>query len=205
METREKNRWAERVFTFLMREAIDPGFRFPGGGLAQKTIADCVEKLDEGTGKLSREKVVDFCICQVYAITFYDKQYLSRWKVAHSFGSKALERFRSTHRARKYYEDIWLNKLGISRTGLVDIIRDRSQHPLTKFIYPEYEDSTKARKVGTEAGLYVCSVSTLMWTPFSPVCSVCDQAMVCQQMTREQYPELYRIREEEHRKGGWNE
>lgn len=202
METREKNRWAEKVFTFLMRATIGPGFRFPGGGLAQKTMADCMEKLDEGTGKLSREKVVDFCICQVYAITFYDKEYLARWKVSHSFGAKALKRFRSTHRARRYYEDIWLHSQGLSRAGLVDIIRDRSQHPLSKFIYPEYEDTTKARKAGTEAGLYVCSISTLMWTPFSPVCSTCTMSHTCMQMTREQYPELCRIRAEEHSKGG---
>lgn len=202
METREKNSWAERVFTFLMREAIEPGFRFPGGGLAQKALADCVGKLDEGNGELSREKVVDFCVCQVYAITFYDAQYMRRWKVSHSFGHKAFERYRTTHRARKYYEDIWLNDLGLSRIGLVDLIRDRSVHPLAKFIYPEYEDATKKRHAGTEAGLYICSVSTLMWTPFSPVCHHCSKAHSCQQMTRSQYPELFRIREQEHRKGG---
>lgn len=202
MGTREKNKWAERVFTFLMREAVDPQFRFPGGGLAQRTLADCLEKLDDGTGKLSREKVTDFCICQAYAITFYDKDYLSRWKVSHSFGAKALERFRASSRARRYYEDVWLKKHGLSREGLSDIIRDRSHHPLAKFIYPEYEDTTKARKAGTEAGLYVCCVSTLMWTPFSPVCRECELGRTCQHMTRQRYPELCRIREEEHRKGG---
>lgn len=202
METREKNKWAEKVFTFLMREAIDGGFRFPGGGLAQRTVADCMDKLDEGTGKLSREKVVDFCICQVYAITFYDKEYLKRWKVSHSFGQKALDRFGSTSRARRYYEDIWLKKHELSRDHLADIIRDRSRHPLSKFIYPEYEDTTKARKAGTEAGLYVCSVSTLMWTPFSPVCTQCALARTCHQITREQYPELCRIREQHFAKGG---
>lgn len=186
----------------MMREAVAPGFRFPGGGLAQKALADCIERLDEGSGKLSREKVVDFCICQVYAVTFYDREYLKHWKVVHSFGSKAMERFRTTHRARKYYEDIWLNNLGLSRAGLVDIIRDRSLHPLSKFIYPEYEDTTKARKAGTEAGLYVCSVSTLMWTPFSPVCRNCALTRTCQQMTRDRYPELVRIREDEYGKGG---
>lgn len=202
METREKNRWAVAVFAFLMREAVDAAFRFPGGGAAQRTVGACMQRLDEGSGKLSREKVVDFCICQVYAITFYDREYLRRWKPSHSFGPKALERFTGNTRARRYYEDIWLRGHGLSREGLIDMIRDRSRHPLSKFIYPEYEDATKARKAGTEAGLYVCSVSTLMWTPFSPVCSACSMAFTCQHMTQERYPELSRIREEEHRKGG---
>lgn len=190
------------VFTFLMRKAVDSGFRFPGGGVAQRTVASCMQRLDEGTGKLSRERVVDFCICQAYAITFYDHEYLRRWKPSHSFGSKALERFTGNTRARRYYEDIWLRKHTLTREGLVDMIRDRSRHPLSKFIYPQYEDATKARKAGTEAGLYICSVSTLMWTPFSPVCSDCSMAPACQHMTRELYPELCRIREEENGKGG---
>lgn len=202
METREKNKWAEKVFTFLMRRAVDAGFRFPGGGAAQRTVASCMELLDGGIGKLSREKVVDFCICQVYAITFYDKEYLKRWKPSHSFGSKALERYMGNNRARRYYEDIWLKNNGLSREELVDTIRDRSRHPLSKFIYPEYEDATKGRKAGTEAGLYVCSVSTLMWTPFSPVCQMCGLHLTCQCMTREQYPELFRIRDEKYKKGG---
>lgn len=202
METREKNRWAVAVFAFLMREIVDAGFRFPGGGVAQRTVGACMQRLDGGTGKLSREKVVDFCICQVYAITFYDKEYLRRWKPSHSFGPKALERFTGITRARRYWEDIWLRGHALSREGLADMIRDRSRHPLAKFIYPEYEDSTKSRKAGTEAGLYICCISTLMWTPFSPVCGECSMSQTCQHMTREHYPELCRIREEEYRKGG---
>lgn len=202
METSESNRWAVGVFTFLMRQAVDAGFRFPGGGVAQRTVAACMHWLDEGSGKLSREKVVDYCICQVYAITFYDREYLRRWKPSHSFGSKAQERFMGHSRARRYYEDIWLREHALSREVLVDMIRDRSRHPLAKFIYPQYEDATKARRAGTEIGLYVCSVSTLMWTPFSPVCRECSQHSACRRMTQELYPELCRIREDDYGKGG---
>lgn len=190
------------VFALLMRETVDAGFRFPGGGVAQRTVGACMQRLDEGSGKLSREKVVDFCICQVYAITYYDREYLRRWKPSHSFGPKALERFTGNTRARRYYEDVWLREHALSREGLVDMIRDRSRHPLSKFIYPQYEDATKARKAGTEIGLYVCSVSTLMWTPFSPVCRECSLSNACHRMTREQYPELCRIREDDYGKGG---
>lgn len=179
-----------------MRKTVDAAFRFPGGGSAQRAVDGCMERLDGRTGKLSREKIVDFCICQVYAITFYAVDNLRRWKPTHSFGEKAIERFKGNSRARRYWEDRWLREHTLSRKGLVEMIRDRSRHPLSKFIYPESEDTTKARKVGTEAGMYVCSVSTLMWTPFSPVCRECAVSDACRQMTREHYPELCRIREE---------
>jgi len=167
-----------------------------------RAVGDCLKQLDNGSNTLSREKVVDFCICQVYAITGFDAGYMNRWKISHSFGSKALERFRNNSRGKRYYEDVWLHQNGLSREGLLEAIRDRSVHPLSKFIYPEHEDHTKARHFGSEAGLYICSVSTLMWTPFSPVCTDCANGSECKEMTRSRYPELYRIREEEFSKGG---
>lgn len=72
----------------------------------------------------------------------------------------------------------------------------------SKFLYPEYEDATKCRRIGTEAGLYVCSLSTLLWTPLSPVCRECTMAEKCREMTCERYPELYRLRVEHGKQGG---
>lgn len=196
MGTEKTSRWAQRVFTFLMRKIVDAAFKFPGGAVAERTVAGCMENLDAGTQKLSHEKIVDFCVCQVYAIAFFDKEYLRRWKPSHSFGEKALERFTASTRARRYYENLWLQKYDISRAELVELILDRSRHPLSKFIYPEYEDATKARHVGSKTGLYVCSVSTLMWTPFSPVCRECMVECTCRELMQKHYPELFRIRVE---------
>jgi hypothetical protein len=196
------NRFAEKVFSFLMREMVEPSFRFPGGGIAGRQISDCIEKLDDGTGSLSREKVMDFCICQVHAVQFFGHEYLKRWNPSHSFGKKALARFAQNGRPQRRHQDRWLASKGLSRAGLLDLFRDRSVHPLAKFIYPESEDRTKRRHRQSGAGLYVCSVSTLMWTPFSPVCASCSDAETCREMTRRRYPELYRIREEEFKKGG---
>jgi hypothetical protein len=201
MGTARMNRYAERVFSFLVREMVEPSFRFPGGGIAQRQISDYLEKLDDGTGSLSHEKVVDFCVCQVYSIAFYGEGYLARWKPSHSFGKKALVRFSQNTQAHRYYEDKWLAGKGFSRAALLDLFRDRSVHPLAKFIYPEAEDRTKRRLRSSEAGLYICSVSTLMWTPYSPVCTVCPGGEACREMTRRRYPELYRIRVEAHEKG----
>jgi hypothetical protein len=196
------NSYAERVFAFLMREMVSPTFRFPGGGVAHRHISDCLEKLDDGSGVVSHEKIVDFCVCQVRVVSSYERGHLGNWKVSHSFGKKALERFTRTHRAQRYYEDKWLAEKGLSRAALLELCRDRSEHPLAKFIYPESEDRTKRRHRRSGAGLYICSVSTLMWTPFSPVCVACADAGSCRDMTRRRYPELYRIREEAHNKGG---
>jgi len=198
METAGMNRLAREVFAFLVREMVESSFRFPGGGMAERQIADCIEKLDAP----SRERIVDFCVCQVHIAAFYGRGYLSRWRVSHSFGGKALERFARSGRAQRYHEDRWLAEKGLSRAALLELFRDRSAHPLARFIYPEAEDRTKQRHRQSGAGLYVCSVSTLMWTPFSPVCAACPSVEACRDMTRRRYPELFRIREEAFRKGG---
>lgn len=191
-----KNRWVERLFTLLVRRTLDNAFRFPGGGLARRTVDDCMESLAGGADAPARERVVDFCVCSVYAMTFYEEKVLRGWTSVHSFGPKALERFARNTPTHRYWEDRWLKEHGLSRGELLQEVRDRSEHPLAKFLYPEYEDATKRRRIGTEAGLYVCCQSTLLWTPLSPVCSECAMADVCRKMTRKRYPELYRLRAE---------
>lgn len=184
------------VFTRIMRQAISPGFIFPGGGAAARCVTSCIEKLKEDYPELSQERIVDFCICQVYAISRFPKEYVQRWKVTHSFGAKALTRFKQTKQAHRYYEDKWLKSNGLNRYSLLEPIRDRSSHPLYKYIYPDYEDKTKARVMNTDAGYYICGVSTLLWSPLSPVCRQCTHAEKCKERTQKTYPELYRLREE---------
>ena len=62
-------------------------------------------------------------------------------------------------------------EFGLSRHDLARAVEDRRSHPFGRFIYPEYEETTKRRLLSTEAGYLVCALSTLMWTPFSPSCS----------------------------------
>lgn len=61
-----------------MRCTLDEGFRFPGGGLARRAVDGCMEVLAGSAEAPSREKVVDFCVCQVYALTF-DAKMLRGW------------------------------------------------------------------------------------------------------------------------------
>ena len=143
---------------------------------------------------------VRLCICQTYAISGYDTAYRRKWNVSHSFGKKAIGRYLRSGKERRYREDRWLKSFGLSRHDLARAVEDRRSHPFGRFIYPEYEETTKRRLLSTEAGYLVCALSTLMWTPFSPSCSKCAKAEPCRRRTQARYPELYRIRCEAWRK-----
>lgn len=195
MESEKKTNEMMKVFTFLMKR-VYPGFTFPGGETARRTVTSCVRSL-ESSGQPDVERMVNFCVCQVYALSNFGEDYRNRWKVSHSFGKRALRRYGETKREIRYYEDRWLRKNELNRELLCELIRDRSHHPQAKFIYPQYEDGTKKRLLGTVLGYYICGASTLLWTPFSPVCASCSKAAACEHRTRLIYPELYRIRVEE--------
>ena len=87
----------------------------------------------------------------VYALSRFGKEYLSRWRMSHSFGTKARERFDGTTRGKRYWEERWLSAAGLSRAEVARMIEDRRQHPLYRFIFPEYEEATKRRMLSTEA------------------------------------------------------
>lgn len=192
---KEEARKAAKAFTLLARRTLAPTFRFPGGQAASDAVSACLAALAP-EGRMSDERIVDFCVCQAYAASRFGKGYLPHWKVSHSFGKKALERFAREKKGLRYYEDAWLASHRTSREELLYLIRDRTRHPQAKFIYPEYEDRTKERALGTEAGYWICAVSTLLWTPLSPVCRRCGNSKACEERTRLTYPELYRLRKE---------
>jgi hypothetical protein len=199
MEKQEKIDYVIRVFSFLMKRTVFPSFAFPGGGRAGKALAGCIESLESFfQGEPGEERMIDYCICQVYAISRFAQDYLQKWNATHSFGKKAMERFKQNSPGKRYYEDIWLKRHGLSRAGLSEQFRDRSSHPLQKFIFPEYEEKTKLRMLNSEVGFYICTISTLLWTPFSPVCRKCNHAEKCREIACRKYPELYRIRMEEY-------
>lgn len=190
------------VFSFLIQNSIMPTFTFPKGGIAIRVISSCLEMLGGVySEEISDERVVDYCTCQVYTISRFDNSYLRiRWKVTHSFGKKAVERFLANKRSNRYYEDKWLRAIGTSRNELLGLIKDRKQHPLFRYVNPEYEETTKSRALSTTVGYYICASSTLLWNPFSPSCQACTKKEACMERTRLNYPELYRLRIEEFNK-----
>lgn len=195
MENEKKTEETIKVFTFLMKRVF-PAFKFPAGTVARRTVATCLGKL-EPSGCPDTERIVDYCVCQVYAVSNFSEDYESRWGVSHSFGKRAMRRFAGMKREIRYYQDRWLKGKELNRGMLCELVRNRSIHPQAKFIYPQYEDRTKKRLLGTLLGYYICGASTLLWTPFSPVCLACPKAAACENRTRTVYPELYRIRVEE--------
>ena len=199
MERNDKTRVTVSLFETLVRRLIDASFRFPGGESGRRTVAACLELLrTHSGGELSDERIADFCICQVHAISRFDGNYLScRWMPSHSFGPKARERFAATTPVRRYHEDRWLQQAGLNRTALPLLLKDRREHPLWQFLDPAYEEATKQRAVNTPVGYYVCGISTLLWNPFSDACRTCSRAELCRKRTAARYPELYRLRREE--------
>lgn len=202
----ENCKLASRLFTVLMRRSVFPAFAFPGGKVAERRMDACLNYLAAHYGMVGLERIVDFCVCQVYAVSRFTPEYLLKWKLSHSFGERACVRFVTRKPGQKYYEDRWLKGYGLDREQLQNMIEDRSVHPFYRFIYPSWEDHTKRRAVSTEAGYFICAASTLLWTPFSPVCGLCSLSESCQTRTRHLYPELYRIRIAEYQaKEGGNE
>lgn len=190
----EKSKLMSRLFTVLMRRCVCPRFVFPGGKVAERRVDACLDYLTVYYGMAGVERLVDFCICQVYAVSKFSPDYLLKWKLSHSFGERACVRFVTRKPGQKYYEDRWLRSYGLDREQLRAIVEDRRVHPFYRFIYPVWEEHTKRRAVSTEAGYYICGVSTLLWTPFSVVCRSCLLSEDCRARTQRLYPELYRIR-----------
>lgn len=198
--TKEKNEILISVFTFLMQRNIRKDFVFPSGRLTVKTMTSCMESLEKIYGWPSRERLTDYCICQVHVISNLPDSYIRRWNIRHSFGVKAVLRYRNNDSASHRQENYWLKKNGLSRAVLYEQFKCKKEHPLAKLIYPEYEEVTKRRMHSSEVGFYLCQLSTLLWTPFSQSCRTCRNEARCKEVTEAKYGELYRIRISEYSK-----
>ena len=65
----EKKEWIEgckRVFTQLVKDTIWEDFTMPKGGMPDKYMGSCYDKLVHRFGAVSGERLADFCICQVF-------------------------------------------------------------------------------------------------------------------------------------------
>lgn len=200
MEKKEWTEIARRVFERLVRDTLWGDFIFPAGGRSVRLLEACFDRLEKKVIGVSEERLADFCICQVYAISGFNASYRKRWEVTHSFGQKAVNRYLQAGKQRRFYEDRWLKSFGILRAEIYAAAERRRRHPFTRFIFPEYEEVTKQRMLSSEVGYLICGNSTLLWTPFSPSCRKCLHATACRLRTEVQYPELYRLRCET-----WNE
>lgn len=199
MEADARIKLTIRLFELLVRRLVTPCFSFGSGYAASRAVGECLEALAAERGaEPSEESVAAFCLCQAHAIAGFGTEYLaSKWRPTHSFGRKALQRFRTRTPQRRCREELWLKRGGLTLEMLTVLLRDRREHPLWRFLNPQYEEATKLRVLGTEAGYYICGASTLLWNPFSDACTRCPKGDPCRERTRKTYSELYRIRCEE--------
>lgn len=181
------------VYTEIERKMVDPSFKFSQGGSTIRTINNFLERFshDVCIDNITAERLVDFCICTAHA--YKDRR---DWTVKQVFGPASIKRLVDSKRGARYYEDTWLKSGGLSRDGLVKMIADRSEHPLSKYIFMQSEEATKLRYLNSEVGYVICQTSTLGWSPVSEACMECTSADSCKRETAGKYPELYRIRVE---------
>lgn len=177
------------VYTEIERRLVDKSFRFSQGGATSRTISNFLDELKKEYGTISIDRVVDFCICTAH---FYsDKE---QRPITHKFGKASIKRFKESKRGKRYYEDVWLEQAGLTRSHFYDMVSDKSAHPQAKYIYVAYEENTKKRLLNQELGYLICQTSTLGWAPLSAACNQCNFTDSCKRETELRYPELYRIR-----------
>lgn len=198
MEKQERLiRQIKAVYTKIASN-IDPAFKFPDGGRADGKLAKFINRLTEDLGgQFSPSRCVDYCIFQIHKNrTSLHQSSLS----TNTFGDTAYKKYRQMSAQNKTYaENQWLNEIGLTREELYKMVNaEKREHPQIKYIYMPSEDVTKRRCLNTEIGLLICETSTLMWSPFSPVCQQCNCVEDCKKITETKYPELYRIRIEKY-------
>ena len=179
------------VFTEIQRKMVDSTFRFSQGGSTVRVIGNFLDRFEKEFGAITKERLVDFCICTAHA---YKER--ESWTINQVFGPSSIKRLRESKRGARYYEDQWLKGGELTRESLIQLIADKSEHPLAKYIYQESEELTKKRLLNRLAGYVICQASTLGWSPLSEACGGCNYIEQCKRETDRKYPELYRIRVE---------
>lgn len=177
------------VFTAIITKLVDPTFRFSKGGATTKLLQKFLIRFEKEFGAITCERLVDFCVCAAY---------INRSRtpviVQQAFGPQAILRLKEEKRGAKFYQNQWLETAGISRTTLINLIKDKKEHPHSKFIYIQSEENTKKRHLNQRVGYLICQASTLGWSPMSGACQRCLFVKQCQKETSRKYPEIFRLR-----------
>lgn len=178
-----------KMFHEIVVKLIHPNYRFPQGGEPIKIMRTALQRIEKKFGVLTAQRIVDYVVCSSHA--FKDRG--SNWKLNQVFGPKSMERFNSD-KGRVYFENKWLESEGLSRSSLLSMIVDRSEHPKAKYIFVPSEEGTKQRLLNREVGFVICQTSTLGWSPLSTACSECNFVTKCKIETQKKYPEIFRLR-----------
>lgn len=178
-----------KMFHEIVSKLMHPDYKLPKGGEPTRIIRTALQRLETKYGALTAQRIVDYVISSAYA--FKDRG--AQWKLSAVFGPKSMERYNS-NKGRVHFENKWLESGGLSRTTLLNLIIDRSEHPKAKYIFVPSEEGTKLRLLNREVGFVICQTSTLGWSPLSEACSECEFVEKCKQETQKKYPEIFRLR-----------
>lgn len=186
------------VYTEIMRRCVDKSFTFPEGGKVSVQLNKFIAKFTEMCGgEFNTLRLVDYCVFQIHKNR--EAQY-QKQLATNVFGITSLKKYlQMSSKQKTYVEDNWLKSVGLTRDYLNSLIC-KKKHPLMKYLYMPSEEFTKRRSLGTALGFLRCSMSTMMWSPFSESCQQCSQQGNCMKETEKRYPELYRLRMEEYGK-----
>ena len=190
----ESEKWVKKtmkVFSEIEKKLVDSSFRFSQGGSTARVLTKFIVLFEKEFGAVTKERLVDFCICTAHAYKNRES-----WTVNQAFGPSSIKRLKESKRGARYYEDKWLEEGGITREALIQLIADRSEHPLARYIFLQSEEQTKKRLLNRPVGFAICQSSTLGWSPLSESCGDCNFIEQCKRETDRKYPELFRIRVE---------
>ena len=184
------------VYRAIMRAALPKAKDF-GGGMKERAMMErYVSFLQNKYKTVTEERIVDYCISMAHYRRNTDPLFVTT-----VFCTPSLVRYVEFDYQKKYFEDKWMEAHGLTRNGLIALIKNTSKHSLSRYIYMRAEDTTKRRSVERWLGPMFCERSTTMYSPFSPVCrDECKFASTCMIRTQQLYPELLRIRLEEWQK-----
>lgn len=188
MEQEKLIRHIKIVFTEIQRRSSDPAFKLSEGGAMKRTLVTFLKRIEKHFGYVSPERLVDISVSTSY------RYRNSKTGVKAMFGPVAFNKYVEGVRGSRYYENLWLEEIGTSRSDLMALIADRQNHPQRKYIYMPSEEPTKRRMLNKPVGYMLCQSSTLGWSPLSESCSKCDYKADCMKETERKYPEIYRLR-----------
>lgn len=189
MENEKLIKHITTVFTAIVKKMVNPSYKFPKGGATIRTLTTFIALMEREFGSVTNERLVDACITGIYPL-----RERKQWKLNQIFGTQTIKRIKGLTKGHLYYQNKWLESANISRNDLINLIQDRSKHPLAKFIYVHSEETTKKRHLNQNAGYLICQLSTLGWAPLSDSCQQCVFTDDCKKETQRKYPEIYRLR-----------
>lgn len=189
MEKEKLTKQTATVFTAIINKLADPTYKFPGGGATARIIATFLTRMEKEFGAITCERLVDACVTGAYT-----SRERKQWPLKQVFGPSTIKRVKEQKRGQLFYQDQWLESAGLSRDALVNMIKDRKEHPQAKFIFIQSEEATKKRQLNRKTGYFICQLSTLGWSPLSEACQQCEFVDDCKCETERKYPEIYRLR-----------